>query len=374
MSDSALLVAGTRSFGEAKELAPYQNIYNVLLKKADLAGDDGEVIPSYNQLAEQFEVSTSTVVRAINLLKSEGVAYGKQGRATYIRRRPKSTEHAQIAFITPSLSGDTNPYVKGLSATIDSERFTIATYSIHGDLSVYQNTIEQVISLKPAGIVLMTLPDELCSINPEPLIKSGIPVVILGAPLDGLVCDRVFQSGKDSGKKLARYLLENGYNDFSMLMTPPRSDLHKSGLVESLQQELLPAGLELPSENICVVDVPHGYTDNVDPYIDVQQAVIKMIENGRHFKTLICGHDYPAVSALRAILSTGLRVPEDVAIVSGVRCAVDGATPMKLTTIDTHREEQAHLAVELLVRRIDGFDGQPEVHYIAGELVEGKTA
>ncbi len=369
----AQLTEKPATFTKSKGLAPYKNIYNALRREAESAGKEGKVIPSYNQLAEQFSVSTSTVVRAIHMLKNEGLAYGQQGRATYIRRRPKLTKRSQIAFITPALGGDTNPYVKGLSETIDSERFTIATYSTYGNLTRYQRIIEQVIKLKPAGVVLTTMPEELCRINPKPLIEAGIPIVIIGQPVDGLVCDRVFQAGQDSGRKLVQHLLSKGYDNFAMLMTTPASDLHKRGIIESLRKGLLSAGLELPDEKIFVVDAQHGYMASADPYIDVQLAVTRMLTEERSFRTLLCCHDYPAVGALRAILSAGLRVPEDVAIVSGMRCAVDGASPMKLTTIDSHREEQAQLAVELLVRRIGGFDGQPEVHYVAGELIEGET-
>lgn len=369
----AQLTERPTTFTKTKGLAPYKDVYNTLRREAEVAGTEGKVIPSYNRLAEQFEVSTSTVVRAINMLKNEGLAYGQQGRATYIRKRPTRTKQSQIAFITPALGGDTNPYVKGLSETIDPEKFTIATYSTHGNLTRYQRIIEQVIKLKPAGVVLTTMPEELCRINPEPLIEAGIPIVIIGPPVEGLVCDRVFQSGQDSGRKLTRHLLNKGYDNFAMVMTKPPSDLHKLGIVESLRKELSSEGLELPDGNIFIVDTPHGYMAHADPYIDVQQAVTQMLTEERRFRTLVCCHDYPAVGALRAILSAGLRVPEDVAVVSGLRCAVDGVSPMHLTTIDSRREEQAQLAVELLVRRIDGFDSQPEVHYVAGELVEGET-
>jgi DNA-binding LacI/PurR family transcriptional regulator len=55
------------------------------------------------------------------------------------------------------------------------------------------------------------------------------------------------------------------------------------------------------------------------------------------------------VGALKAVLAAGLRVPEDVKIVSPMRCAVEGASPMKLTTVDVHREEQGRLAATELV-------------------------
>lgn len=356
-----------------RKIAPYMEVYNALREKADATGEEWQPLQSYSELSKHFGFSISTVVRAINMLKEEGYVQGEQGRVTYIRKRPKITRRRQIAFVTPALGSDTNSYVQGLSETIDSERFTLATYSTHSDLMKYQSMIEEVAILKPSGVVLTTLPEEICEINPQPLIDADIPVVIIGPQIKGLVCDRVFQTGRDSGRKLTKHLLENGYDDFALLIGEPYADPHKHELVESVKKELKSAGKELSEKNIFITDDRSGYMAPFDPYVDFENKVKEILSKKINFRTLICGHDYPAVGALRAILSAGLRVPEDIAVASAMRCAVNGSSPLKLTSIDTRRDEQARLAAEILIRRIDGFDGPPETHYVSGEFQKGET-
>lgn len=44
----------------------------------------GDALPSTRDLTERFDVSTSTVTRALSALKDEGVVHGRQGRRYYV--------------------------------------------------------------------------------------------------------------------------------------------------------------------------------------------------------------------------------------------------------------------------------------------------
>jgi DNA-binding LacI/PurR family transcriptional regulator len=85
---------------------------------------------------------------------------------------------------------------------------------------------------------------------------------------------------------------------------------------------------------------------------------------------VLCFADLIALGALRTVLSAGLRVPEDVAIV-GFDDIEDGrfSTP-SMTTIRPDKQEIARLAVSFLLSRIAGSAGQPPREVQAGyELV-----
>jgi DNA-binding LacI/PurR family transcriptional regulator len=99
----------------------------------------------------------------------------------------------------------------------------------------------------------------------------------------------------------------------------------------------------------------------------------RRLKDGFTCDILICGHDYPAVGALRAVLDAGIRVPDEMAILSELRGAVAGAAPMELTTFDVHPEIQGQLAAEALMRRIEGYDGPYDVHHVPCEMIEGET-
>lgn len=65
---SVQLAALLRAQVESKELSP------------------GARVPSINTLAQQYDLSTSTVRKALNQLKAEGLIFGVPGFGTFVRR------------------------------------------------------------------------------------------------------------------------------------------------------------------------------------------------------------------------------------------------------------------------------------------------
>ena len=339
----------------------------------------GRPVPSIRSLMSEHRLSMGTVVKGLELLEHQGMVDRHPQRGYFVAHPQQEKAAArQIAFITQALSGDTNYFLDGFSSGLDHQHFSLATYSSATDQSRYQAILEQVVGQHPAGIILCSgLPRELCPIDPRVVAESRIPAVVLGRALDGLVCDCVRQNSRVAGRKLARYLLDRGCRDFAMLIYP--CDLFAPDLLAALRAELAPAGQDLPDDRVFIVDSPHGFAFPIDPCIDAQVAVEQLIKKGLTFKTLICCHDYPAVGALRALAAAGLSVPGDVAVASGGGCSIDGASHVKLTTINHHRDEQAMIAAELLLHRIEdhrgnGHDGPFEIHYVSADLVIGDTA
>lgn len=336
----------------------------------------GHAIPSVRNLMKSNELSMSTVVNALTLLEQRGLVRRQQNRGYFVidRHRP-DPKLRQISLITPALAADTQLFLKGLTNVLpSSDQFSVGVYSSNSDLHRYADLIDQVIRMRPAGIVLNSLPKEIYSIQGRRLADAGIPTVIVGQRVDDLPRDRVDYRGEESAAKLMPYLLQKGYRDFSAILILPYTDPARKGLLKVVREHLDSAGMELPDERVFELQAPHGYMPQANPYIDAQRFTESLLRRGVKLGTVVCCHDYPAVGVLRAVLAAGLRVPEDVRIVSAALCPVEGVSPMKLTTMDTHLEERARLAGELLLRRMNGYEGPAEVHYNSGDLIPGQTA
>ena len=351
--------------------------YEELAKRIKQRVDSGEYasglpIPSIRMLMSDENLSMGTVVKGLDLLVEHGILNHLPQRGYFVvGHGTHEPEIGHVAFITPWLSGDTNVSVKGMADCLDSAKYTLSTFSAQADLKRYQESIEAVAKLKPAGVVLTTVPKEVCRIDLASLLEAGVSVVALEPHVPELVCDRVIHPRRDGARKVAAHMLKHGLRNPALLINAPRRD--KEEMIETLRRELGSAGIEVPEENIVVFNAAHGFAVSPDPFIDAEQRMTEFIQNGWRSGTLICDHDFPAVGALRAALSAGLKVPEEIKILSVANCVINGSSPMVLTTVDSHKEEQARMAVELLVRRIEGYTGPPEIHYVAGDLVEGET-
>ena len=65
----------------------------------------------------------------------------------------------------------------------------------------------------------------------------------------------------------------------------------------------------------------------------------------------------------------GVHVPEEVSIVSHDNQRITALCPVPMTSASHPVEKIAHTVVELLMERIEGFDGAPRTVIVKGELV-----
>ena len=56
---------------------------------------------------------------------------------------------------------------------------------------------------------------------------------------------------------------------------------------------------------------------------------------------------------MRAVFCTGLRIPEDIAIIGYDNIKISGFLPISLSSIDTHSQEVGQKAAEILMQRIN---------------------
>ncbi len=82
-------------------------------------------------------------------------------------------------------------------------------------------------------------------------------------------------------------------------------------------------------------------------------ALHEMIAEGHAFDAIFALNDALALGVLRGLQETGLRVPEDVAVVGFDNVDESQFAIPSLTTVDPGREEIAATAVDLLVERIN---------------------
>ena len=75
---------------------------------------------------------------------------------------------------------------------------------------------------------------------------------------------------------------------------------------------------------------------------------------GNQFTALVCRSDYTAIGVCHGLRESGLRVPEDVAVVGYGNIEVGAYMTPALTTLATPREAIAQAAIELMLEQLEG--------------------
>lgn len=354
----------------------YEKLASMLEK--DIRGGvllPGQPVPPVRTLMVTEGLSNGTILKGLELLEKQGLLERHAQRGFFVvdRNRP-SQEITQIAFFSRNLSEDILPYVHGIHHGIQGKRNTaLATYTTQGGYEEFRQLLDKIVDLRPSGAILTGFEPERLSLDLQPVLEVGIKVVLIGSdPMGGIDVDRVMVHTEDAGRKITRHLLTHGAENLAVLMYHPPSK-GKDQFLRGVRQALDEAGLDLPEERVLWFEDPHGYVHPPDPSIDAQNRVAQALEEGMEFDAMLTFGSYHAVGATEAITRANLRVPEDVKVAAGFGHVPRTAGLRAITAIDTHRQDQAAVATELLLRRINGYDGVPEAHYVFGELIQGET-
>lgn len=209
--------------------------------------------------------------------------------------------------------------------------------------------------------------------NDVAALRVDFPMVLLGERIfDGPV-DHVTMANVDGGAAATRHLLALGRRRIAVLGVHEGEAVGSGPLrVAGFTDALAEVGLEPHPELMLEGGYWHRATG--------AQATHRLIDSGAPFDAVFALNDTLALGAMYALQRRGLRIPEDVAVI-GFDNIDDGAysTP-SLSTVDPGRQQIAHNAVNLLLRRIEqpsGSDGRvqvaPAVDVVVRESTRGRV-
>lgn len=192
--------------------------------------------------------------------------------------------------------------------------------------------------------------------------ESASPIVLIGQHIREGSFDHVQIDNVAAGQAATRHLIDIGRRRIAHIgrQRGRRRDIAYDR-AQGYRKALRAAGIPVDPELVIQAD---GYRRAAGA-----AAMSALLDLRKPLDAVFCYNDPIALGAMRAALSRGLRVPEDVAIV-GFDDSEDGqyATP-SLTTISQDKEQIADLTVELLVSRLNGDASPPITRHARWELI-----
>jgi len=178
------------------------------------------------------------------------------------------------------------------------------------------------------------------------LARQDIPYVTLGYDNETDQAYSVHCDDYDGGKKATLHLIEQGHTQIGLIHGPTSGAVETSrkrmlGYQDALAQSNLPFQIEL---------ITYGdYTR-----LGGQQATQQLLALAKPPTAIFAMNDRMAMGAIRAIHNTGLRVPDDIAVVGfdDIPAAVD-FNPA-ITSAQQPSKEMGQAAAQLLFKLIEG--------------------
>jgi len=240
-----------------------------------------------------------------------------------------------------------NPFLADIFAGISAgfERTPYQTVQGIASQSSESDLTQAMIDMQMDGLILVS-----SSLSSEQLTELGsrIPVVAIGnRPLAATTFDTVNNNDEQSGRLVVQHLVKQGAERIAMLSLehPTAMRMRESGYRHEMEAQ----GLAARINTVRTDQTPRGIYGGME----------KLLESAP--QAIFCWCDAVAFEAISHARSSGLRVPEDLAIVghdNTVYCALDQNS---LTSVDQSGEQIGTHAARLLVER---FEGRTETEQI----------
>lgn len=227
------------------------------------------------------------------------------------------------------------------------------------------NFVAQVLSRPVDGIIINsgTFEDKYV----RKLVDSGIPVVLVMSREyhDFPNVSRVYTGMKQGIRENVKLLVDKGRKNIIYVdrvskkghfSTP--EDFRFGGFIKQMKY----CGLEVTKENVIT-----GYKTEDELF----QGLKKKIQDGLVVDGVVGRNDNLACVAMSAILSCGLRVPEDVSILGLDNSRLSNYTTPKLTSVEIDRAGIGKAIIQVMEEMIDG--GPPTTQYLDSKLVLRET-
>lgn len=207
-----------------------------------------------------------------------------------------------------------------------------------------------------AGIVFMNVRGNE---NLRDILKNNeCPVVFLNRGIKLSSFDTVCNDNYYGGYRATEYLIKKGHKRIGFLMGNQYStavDERKRGYEDAMRHN----GLVVTGNSILIGDA--NYEGNY-------KCGEKMIKSGLDFTALFCGNYQMTEGLLDALIDYGVRVPNDISIISFDETPT--TRRRKITTVCTDPEKMGKTALKLLLDRIKDRTKEGSTIYLGTKLRE----
>jgi LacI family transcriptional regulator len=215
--------------------------------------------------------------------------------------------------------------------------------------------VEWLIKFQVGGLIMLPSIDSRPTF--DAIARSRIPAVIIDRPVDDSRFDQVVTDAAGAMESIIRGLSARGHRDILFVTAS------KSFLVTKVRMEGLHAARDsLPDVTANVIEVGEGIEG-------MDRLLASEFERGRPPTALVVGSARLAAGTFRSLRRLGSLIEVWPEIVSFDEPEWADLSEPRVSIVRAPIEEIAAMAWKLLLRRIQGFNGPPEQHQLAAEVI-----
>lgn len=345
----------------------YQQAYSLILNRInDIEWTVGSLLPSENELCADLGISRGTLRQALAILENEGYIRREQGRGTVViygntRKQQADLPDRTLVFIVPFVIDSFAPtLLLSLEHTARIQGFTVIFDDVQNNLEKQAEILKQFVQDRVAGIVIFPVN----SVYQDPTIcelaMRKYPLVLIDRYVRGIQTDYVTADNFGGGLRGAQHLLSLGHKKIAFLTWSDPStslDHRRTGY----QSALMEAGIQ-PEAGM-------EWEINCFPTVDLDMLNSLLTARSDRPTAILAANELLGLAVYRLCRKSGIRIPEDLALVAfgNLNTAVHLDIPLTTVTLPTY--EMGKKAAEIVIGRIQGTISGPQQFILPTKLI-----
>ncbi|MFT4006133.1 MAG: GntR family transcriptional regulator [Lacrimispora sp.] len=274
----------------------------------------GDKLPSENEMSLQFHLSRQTVRHAIDVLEQQKLVTRIQGSGTYAgscARGGRQEKYFNIAVISTYVDSYIFPAVlKGIERVLSKSGYTMQVAFTGNRTEREREALDKILE---KGLIDGLIVEPAKSALPNPnlhyyrkLMEQQIPVLFFNSRYPELNLPCVSLNDVLVGEKAADYLIRAGHKEIGGIFKcdDGQGHLRYSGFARSMER----AGLKLDRKRILWIDS--------ESMKDMELWADYLFRRLEGSTGVVCYNDEVAYLLSGICLKRGIRIPEDLSLVS----------------------------------------------------------
>jgi DNA-binding LacI/PurR family transcriptional regulator len=307
------------------------------------------------ELVKKYQVTRTTIDRAISELIGEGYLYSRDGSGTYVfanEARPIMPDNTYNVVgwgvIVPDISCDIYPSIlRGVEDVADQHNINVVICNSDNLSEKQTNYVNKLIDADVKGLIIVpALKGKADLLSFQRLQEKNIPFIFCNRSVVGVEAPKVVPNSFYGGYLATRHLIECGYRRIAFVSRPVYSITMER--YQGYLSALLDAGLELNEDYVF-------FDESFDARTGYENTKRLLTQSPRP-DAVFANDDLTAQGAYDAIVEVGLEVGLDIGLVGYDDSHLCERLSVKLTSVKFCSYEIGFKAAELLWEIRQGHD------------------
>ncbi len=345
----------------------------------------GKRLPTESEIAQEFNVSRITVVRALKELEIGNYIHRIKGSGSYVnngdwKKQDSSSNQSLISLVLPFEGSFSSDYLRGIEEVAKDHGYFVTFHNSADNPETEKRIVSEIIARGSHGIILYpTVPPYNMELYSS-LSINKYPFVLIDRKIPGLELSLIWANNQKGFYDITAHLLELGHTKIIFVGTSIYSISSENqryrGFCRAHIDHKVPLVNRHLYSNADLKTMPSEYRPNED---FLQRAcnylfdILNSIDQVDRPTAIAAVNDDIAEMLISTAIERGIAIPQDFSVTGFDNLPFSSHLPVPLTTVSQPAYEIGKEAAKALFKHIKSPTRNPTVHTVDVSVIIRKS-